>query len=125
MSNEANQSEEKVFREEEKSSTGLNENLAGALCYLAGFVTGIIFLLIEKESKFVRYHAFQSIFVWIGMFILSFGVGLIPIIGWLLSLLIAPVGFILWIYCMFSAYKMKWFKLPFVGNLAEEQISNS
>jgi len=47
----------------EKTSTGLQENIAGLLCYVLGWVTGIIFLFIEKENKFVRFHAVQSIVV--------------------------------------------------------------
>ena len=46
-----------------KTSTGLEDNIAGLLCYVAGWVSGLIFLLIETENKFVRFHAVQSIIV--------------------------------------------------------------
>ena len=47
----------------EKSSTGLAENVAGLLCYVLGWVSGLVFILIEKENRFVRFHAIQSIYV--------------------------------------------------------------
>ncbi|GEN45449.1 DUF4870 domain-containing protein [Alkalibacillus haloalkaliphilus] len=126
MTEEQQVEEQKVFRDEEedkKSSTGLENNVAGLLCYLFGFITGLIFLLVEKDSKFVRYHAFQSIFIWVSIFVLSMVIGFVPLIGWLISLLLAPVGFVIWIVCMIKAYQGKWFKFPVVGNIAEEQVN--
>jgi hypothetical protein len=61
-----------------KSSTGLDENIAGLLCYVAGWVTGIIFLVIEKDSKTVKFHAWQSIFTFGGLTIISIALGFIP-----------------------------------------------
>ncbi|MDQ0350297.1 putative membrane protein [Alkalibacillus filiformis] len=126
MTEEQQVEEQKVFRDEEedkKSSTGLENNVAGLLCYLFGFITGLIFLLVEKDSKFVRFHAFQSIFIWVSLFVLSMVIGFVPLIGWLISLLLAPVGFVIWIVCMIKAYQGKWFKFPVVGNIAEEQVN--
>ena len=108
----------------EKSSSGLDQNVAGLLCYLFGFVSGLIFLLIEKENKFVRFHAIQSIgfnilviVVWIINIILAF----IPVLGWILIILLWIGMFILWILLMFKAYKGEKFKLPIIGNFAEKQ----
>ncbi|WP_017185771.1 DUF4870 domain-containing protein [Alkalibacillus haloalkaliphilus] len=126
MTEEQQVEEQKVFRDEEedkKSSTGLENNVAGLLCYLFGFITGLIFLLVEKDSKFVRFHAFQSIFIWVSLFVLSMVIGFVPLIGWLISLLLAPVGFVIWIVCMIKAYQGNWFKFPVVGNIAEEQVN--
>ncbi|AOM81762.1 DUF4870 domain-containing protein [Salisediminibacterium beveridgei] len=116
-----------VFRDEgagKKSSTGLDSNVAGLLTYSFGFITGILFLVIEKDSQFVRYHAMQSIFIWLFMFVLSMVIGFIPLIGWIFSLLLAPVGFVIWIVCMLKAYQGKWFKFPVAGELAEQQVGN-
>ncbi|WP_058306506.1 DUF4870 domain-containing protein [Gracilibacillus massiliensis] len=113
---------EQVVEEKGKTSSGMTENVAGALTYVLGFITGIIFLLIEKENRFVRYHAFQSIILWVGFFILSFILGLIPILGWILSALMTPVGLIIWIYCMYQAYQGKEFQFPMVGKIAKDQI---
>jgi uncharacterized membrane protein len=116
---------------QEKSSTGLDANLAGLLTYVAGFITGIVFLVIEKDSKFVRFHAMQSVMTFVGLFIINIGfimVGFIPIIGWLLSLFslfLFPLGLILWIVLMLKAYQGEWFKLPIVGDMAMKQVSGN
>jgi uncharacterized membrane protein len=107
----------------EKSSTGLDANIAGLLTYLLGFISGIIFLAIEKDSQFVRFHAMQSTIVSVGLFVLNIALGFIPILGWLVSLLLAPVAFILWIFLMFKAFQGERFKLPIVGDIAEQQVA--
>ncbi|GGA72543.1 DUF4870 domain-containing protein [Ornithinibacillus halotolerans] len=116
--------EEKKDQQPIKTSSGLDENLAGLLTYLVGFITGIIFLLIEKDSRFVRFHALQSIFVSVGLFVLNIILSFIPIIGWGISLLIAPFAFVLWIFLMIQAYQGKWFKLPVIGDMVEKQLNN-
>lgn len=116
--------EEKKDQQPSKTSSGLDENLAGLLTYLVGFITGIIFLLIEKDSRFVRFHALQSIFVSAGLFVLNIILSFLPIIGLGISLLIAPLAFILWIFLMIQAYQGKWFKLPVIGDMVEKQLNN-
>lgn len=105
----------------EKTDSGLNQNLAGLLAYIAGIISGVIFLLIEKENQFVRFHAYQSIMVTVGLVILSIGLSFVPLVGWALSLLLSPIGFIIWIVCMYKAYQGEVFKLPIVGNMAASQ----
>ena len=99
----------------EKTSTGLDENIAGLLCYVLGWVSGIIFLLIEQDNKFVRFHATQSIIVFgivtVAGIILSF----VPFIGWI----VPAISFILWVVLMVKAYQGTRFKIPWAGNLAE------
>lgn len=115
------------------TSTGLNENVEGALAYLLGFITGIVFLIVEKESKFVRFHAMQSTITFAGFWIIGMilSYALIPVMGFgflffggLLMMLISIVAFITWIVCMYKAYKGEWFKLPVVGDIAEQQIGS-
>lgn len=103
-----------------KSSLGLEENVAGLLSYLLGFVTGIIFFILEKESKFVKFHAMQSIILSIVVFIISTILGLIPIIGWILLMIIPIPIAIIWIVLMLKAYKNELFKLPVIGDMAEK-----
>ena len=105
-----------------KASTGLQPNLAGLLCYLAGFVTGIIFLIIEKDNKFVRFHAMQSIFVFGGLFVLQIVLSFIPFIGWILIPFVGIAALILWILLMIKAYNGETYKLPIVGDMAEKQL---
>jgi uncharacterized membrane protein len=105
-----------------KTSSGLQENLAGLLCYVLGWITGIVFLIIEKENKFVRFHAVQSIVVFGAYTILSIILGFIPFVGWIINSLLGIAAFILWIVLMYRAYQGKMFKLPIAGNIAENQI---
>ncbi|MBM3182630.1 MAG: DUF4870 domain-containing protein [Chloroflexi bacterium] len=104
-----------------KSSTGLEENVAGVLCYVLGWVTGLIFFLIEKDSKFVRFHAMQYIVVFGVLCVASIIIGWIPIIGWGISGLISLLALVLWIILMIKAYQGEKFKLPWAGDLAEKQ----
>jgi uncharacterized membrane protein len=104
-----------------KSSTGLEENVAGLLCYVLGWITGLIFFLIEKDSKFVRFHAMQSIIVFGVLSVVSIVIGWIPIIGWGISGLISLLALVLWIVLMIKAYQGEKFKLPWAGDLAEKQ----
>jgi uncharacterized membrane protein len=105
-----------------KTSTGINPNVAGLLCYLLGFVTGIIFLVLEKENRFVRFHAMQSIFVFGFLFILQMILSFIPFIGWILMPIVGILALILWLILMMKAYKGEFFKLPIVGDMAEQKI---
>ncbi len=124
MGVETEQEKMQVYTNDDKSTMSMEPNIAGALCYLVGFITGIIFLLLEKENRFVRFHAMQSIVTYGFFFVLGFVLSFIPIIGWLISLLLAPLGFILWILLMYKAYRGEMFKLPVVGDFAEQQINN-
>jgi len=103
-----------------KTSIGMQPNVAALLSYLAGFVTGIIFYLVEKENKFVRFHAMQSIVVFGFLFVLNFILPLIPIIGWVLLPFVGILTIILWIVLMIKAYRCEYFKLPFAGEIAEK-----
>jgi uncharacterized membrane protein len=97
--------------------TGLPKNTAAALSYVLGWLTGIVFLLIEKD-KFVRFHAAQSIVV----FGILTVVVLIPGIGWVIAPLAWIVGFVLWLVLIFKAYQGEEFKLPWVGDLARKLL---
>ena len=102
-----------------KTSSGMDENVAGLLCYLAWWVTGLIFFLIEKENQFVRFHAMQSIIVFAMISILQiifFWIPVLPLIIWIL-------GVVLWIVLMVKAYQGSKFKLPIAGDLAEKWSS--
>lgn len=103
-----------------KTSTGMQPNIAALLSYLLGFVTGIVFYLIEKENKFVRFHAMQSIVVFGSLFVLGIIVSVLPGIGLLLSPIIWIVEIVLWIILMIQAYQGEKFKLPVAGDIAEK-----
>jgi len=101
-----------------KATFGLDENVAGLLVYVLGFITGIVFFVAEKENKFVRFHAMQSIITFICLAVLSYIVGVMPVFGWLIANLVSLGGFVLWIVLMIKAYHGEMYKLPVVGDLA-------
>jgi uncharacterized membrane protein len=116
------------------AQSGLADNIAAALCYLLGVLTGILFLVLEpyNRNRTIRFHAFQSIFVWIaavalfiGLSIVGFALLAIPFIGAFISLLLhlgLGVGMlILWIMLMYKAYNNERWVLPIIGPLAEKQ----
>ena len=95
---------------------GLEQNVAGLLCYVLGWVTGIIFFVLEKDNKFVRFHAMQSIIVFGAITVVDI------ILGWVLSWLLSILALIPWIVLMVKAYRGEKYKLPVAGNIAEKQV---
>ena len=106
----------------EKSSTGLDENVAGLLCYVLGWVSGLVFILIEQKSRFVRFHAMQSIVVFGVINVASIVLGWIPVVGYVLAWLLGVLAFVLWIILMVRAYQGAEYKLPWSGDVAERWV---
>lgn len=103
-----------------KSSTGLQANVAALLCYLVGIISGVVFILIEKENKYVRFHAMQSI-VTFGLFlVVGVVLGMIPVVGWSMMPLLGILQLVIWIILMVKAYQGERFKLPVIGDIAEK-----
>lgn len=112
----------------------MTDNMAGALCYLFGFITGILFLVLApyNQNRDTRFHAFQSIFLniawivlWIVITIVMIPFRLIPFLGTFISIVLQSVlglgGFILWLYMMFKTYNGEKIVLPIVGPVADKQ----
>jgi len=93
----------------------MQPNLEAFFCYLFGFITGLVFYLVEKENKFVRFHAMQSILVFGALFVAGFLILLIPVLN--IAFLLAQTA--LWIILMVMAYQGETFKLPIVGDIAQ------
>jgi len=102
------------------STTGLQPNIAGLLCYVVGWITGLVFILIEQKDGFVRFHAMQSIITFGSLTLISLVSGFIPFLGAFVAPLLSILGLILWIILMIKAFQNQRFKLPFVGDLAEQ-----
>ncbi len=102
------------------TSCGMQPNVAALLSYLIGFVTGIIFFLVEKENKFVRFHAMQSIIVFGFLFVLGVILPLLPILGWILLPFLWIADIVIWIVLMVKAYQGEYFKMPIAGDIAEK-----
>ena len=108
-------------------ASALQENLAGCLCYALGWLTGILFLLIDRRP-FVRFHAAQSIVVFgaltIIRFLLVFGFfggryfGFFSFVG-LLSLLVSLATLVAWLTLMTLAYQGKWYEVPVAAGIAK------
>ena len=106
----------------ESTSTGFDANVAAALAYLVGFVTGIIFLLVEKENRFVRFHAMQSTLLFVGIVLLDILLQIVPILGSLVVIfVIIPVSAAVWLLMMYKAYQGEEYKLPLVGQMAADR----
>ena len=122
-----------------KSSTGLDENIAALLSYIFGWISGLIFFLMEKDSRLVRFHAMQSILFNVLIGVLAFVVWFILMILWvilaqvsdalaaifgiitMLLWLVFSVGILIaWILCLVKAFQGQYFKLPVIGNFAEK-----
>jgi len=105
----------------QKTSTGLTANTAALISYLGGFITGIIFLVVEKENKFVRFHALQSIFTFGAVFIIIQVFNVISFLAMLLPV-VNLLGLGLWIILMVKAYQGEEFKLPVIGDIVEQNL---
>jgi uncharacterized membrane protein len=116
------------------SSPGLPANVAGALAYVLGPITGVLFLVLEKDSPFVRFHAAQSvaagvvmIALWIILSVLGAILAVVPIIGWLIGLALTLVvglgSFVLWLLLMFRAYQGSEWEVPGLGGQARRLAS--
>ncbi len=99
-----------------------NEKIRGALAYLLGFLTGIFFLLTEKKSEFIRFHAMQSTITFASLFIIQIILGFIPFFGALLKPFVSLLGFVLWLMLIWKAHKGEKYHLPYIGKIAQEQL---
>jgi uncharacterized membrane protein len=120
-----------------QATGGLEENVAAALCYLVGVLTGILFLVLEPYNRnpVVRFHAFQSIFAWIAAMVIgmalsmfSYPIAALPFIGWLIDILLwlaFSLGvLVLWLFLMYKAYNKERLVLPVIGVWAEKQAQS-
>lgn len=109
------------------SSMNMQPNMAAGLSYVAGWITGLIFFLLEKRNPFVRFHAMQSILFFGGLSVLSivlsmaasFSPSLLSLAFSCVSGLLGLVGFVGWIVLMINGFQGKYFKLPVIGDYAE------
>jgi uncharacterized membrane protein len=106
---------------------GMEDNVAGTLCYVLGFVTGIIFLVLEpyNRNKEIRFHAFQSIFLSVAVFVLNVAMTILAVataglMGLLMPFVMLGV-FVLWIFVLLKTYQGQKIVLPVIGPLAEKQ----
>jgi uncharacterized membrane protein len=126
---------EAVAKPEAESSTGMSANTAGLLCYVAGWITGIVFVVLEKKSKFVKFHAWQSIMTFGVLTVVQIILSILGAIAvttfspglWLFAHVLGIIVWVitvgLWIALMLLAYQGKMWKVPLAGNWAEKQAN--
>jgi uncharacterized membrane protein len=107
-----------------RTALGTDENVAAALSYILGWISGVAVLLLEHENRFVRFHAMQSTIVFGVLSVAWFVcVAVIPILGWIISfIVIPPLSAVLWLVLMFKAYQGERYKVPVVGDIAEGRV---
>lgn len=117
----------------EPSSTSLAPNVAGALAYVLGPITGVAFYVMEKRNRFVRFHAAQSITVGVVVIALSIALSIlgtvlamVPVLGWIVALLlslgVSVASFVLWLMLMWKAYSGIEWESPIAGSLARKLV---
>lgn len=118
------------------TSSGMDPKLAGLLAYVVPPITGIVFLLVEKTNRVVRWHAAQStvfgvvwVVLWVVFTILSTILGtVIPVIGWLVSLavwlVLALGGFVLWVVCLIKGYSGEMWRMPVLAPWADKVVGS-
>lgn len=113
------------------TAASLEPNVAGALSYLLGALTGVLFLVIDGQRPFVRFHAMQAITVTIAAVILSVALGVasallavVPVLGWLIGLLLSlafsAAALVLWLYLMYRAWQGDEWEVPIAGRYARQ-----
>jgi uncharacterized membrane protein len=110
---------------EDRTLKDLSPNVAALLCYVAGWISGIVFLVLEQKNRLVRFHALQSIIVFGSLTVAGTVLGNIPIIGIAFSVIIGIIAFVLWIVLMIKALNGEYFKMPWAGDLAEKLAHES
>jgi uncharacterized membrane protein len=108
--------------EEKKYAFGLDKKTACALTYVLGWVSGLVFLLVEKEDKEIRFNAMQSLVTFGAFHVIQMVLGRIPFVGWSLLPFLGILCFVTWIVCIVKVYQGEKIKLPIVGDFAEKQV---
>ena len=117
----------------EPTSMGIAPNVGGALAYVLGPITGVVFYVLEKENRFVRFHAAQSITVGVVVIALSVALSIlgtvlamVPVLGWIVALLlslgVSVASFVLWLMLMWKAYNGIEWESPIAGSLARKLV---
>lgn len=104
------------------TALGCDANVAAALAYSCGWISGLLVLAFERHNRFVRFHAVQSVVVF-AVLSAAWFLGLsIPLLGWLVSfVLIPPISAVLWLLLMFKAYQGERFRVPYAAEIAEQR----
>jgi uncharacterized membrane protein len=114
---------DEISKKPERTLKDLTPNVAGLLCYVAGWISGIVFLVLEQKDRFIRFHALQSIILFGSLTVAYIVLGKLPYIGGGLSAIIVIIGAIFWIILMIKAYAGETYKVIWAGKLAEKLVN--
>jgi uncharacterized membrane protein len=106
----------------ERTVLGLDQNFVALLAYALFFISGFVLLLVEKENRYVRFHALQSLVTFLALWVLLFILSHLPFLGGFLEFILSIVTIVLWCFLMYKAYTGEAYKLPGIGDFAEQQI---
>ena len=109
---------------EETPQNGLTDNTAAGLAYVT-IIPAIIFLVVApyNQKSFIRFHAWQSIFLFVATVIIQIVLGMIPFIGWIILAPFTLLVLVVWVICLIKAFNGQRFSLPLIGKFAEKQAS--
>jgi uncharacterized membrane protein len=105
------------------STSPQNERLIAVIAYFGWFVTAIIILLLERKNTFIRFHAMQSLITFGAIFVLQLVFSFIPLLKDLVQPLVVFGGVLLWLFLMYQAYLGKMYKLPYIGQIAQNNLN--
>lgn len=105
------------------TSSPQNEKLIAVIAYFGWFVTAIIILLLERKNTFIRFHAMQSLITFGAIFVLAIIFHFLPILNDLVQPLVVFGGILLWLFLMYQAYLGKMYKLPYIGQIAQNNLN--
>jgi uncharacterized membrane protein len=105
-----------------RSSLNISENVAALIAYLFGWISGLIIFLVEKDSRFVRFHALQPLLFFGAMSLILGVLGRIPVIGLVFAIAGGILSFGFWIIGMVNAYRGQLYRFPIIGDFAARQI---
>jgi len=105
-----------------ESSLKLDPNVAAALSYVCGMLSGIAFLILEKQNRYVRFHAMQSTITFVLVLLADLMLMGLGVVGWVMAVPFIVAVVVLWIFLMFKAMNGELYKLPYVGDWAEQHL---
>jgi uncharacterized membrane protein len=108
-----------------EATVDIEPNVAGLLCYLGVWITGIIFFVIEKKNNWIRFHAAQSLVLFGSFALTAMALGWIPVFGRVVTAVLGITGFILWIVLMVKAYHGERYKVFIAGDIAESMAAST
>jgi len=104
------------------SGGSANPKLIAAVAYFGGLITGAVILVVEKQDRFVRFHAMQSVVVFVAVLVMHLVLAGLPLLGVVLYLPFLVVVIVIWVMLMTKAWRGETYKLPYLGDLAEQLL---